>query len=56
MAAFAQAGAVQRFAEDLGLIDHYKSGPFVREFLAAHPEFSRVLRATFAAEKPDARP
>jgi hypothetical protein len=45
LAALAQAGAVLRFAEDLGLIDdyEYKSGQVVKRIFADHPDLRRMV-------------
>jgi hypothetical protein len=43
-AAFGQAGAVSKFAEELGLIDHYKVGDLIQEVFKAHPALVNVLR------------
>jgi hypothetical protein len=42
--AFGQAGAASKFAEELGLIDHYKVGDLIQEVFKAHPSLLNVLR------------
>src|SRR5258708_22977438 len=51
LAALAQAAAVLQYAEGLGLIDHYRSPPFVTQFLAAHPDLRRVVVERLTRQK-----
>ena len=39
-----QAGAVAKFAEELGLIDHYRFGELLNSVLQAHPGLLRALQ------------